>query len=158
MVWGRGAMVSPRRHARRCADVLPCLFLPLMIPAHLSERFLAQDAFVHWPPRASCSAPSGGGAVCDATKAVSISVAGAGTAAVNGVYERTGASSNGFHIFAKDSGHTLYRWGGAWRIGLQTHGLFYSEAVTGLAGPPLSGWLTQPNGTAPPPANFTCVF
>ena len=129
----------------------------------LQAALIKQHAFVHWPPRASCSAPAGPAAVCDAAKAVSISVNGAGTAAANGVYTRTGGSSDGFHVFAKDSGHVLYRWGpgrggGAWRIGLQGHGLFYSETATGLPGPPLTGWTTQPNGTQPAPNKFACTF
>jgi hypothetical protein len=139
--------------------------------AELQRELLAQGTFVHWPPRDNCSAPlppapappappaPPGPPVhekCEASKVSSITVQGAGTSAANGAYKKTEGASDGEPIFALDSGHELYRYGGRWRLGEQGHGLTYESLTANADGPPASkGWAVAAQGTAPTPV-FSC--
>ena len=92
----------------------------------------------------------------EASKVSSITVQGAGTSAANGAYKKTEGASDGEPIFALDSGHELYRYGGRWRLGEQGHGLTYGSLMANADGPPASkGWAVAAQGTAPTPV-FSC--
>ena len=128
--------------------------------AELQGELLAQHTFVHWPPRAKCTdplppppaPPAPVHEKCAASAVSAITVAGAGTKSVNGVYKKTSASANGFPIFRLDASHELYRYSGVWRLGEQGHGLSYvSTGVSGADGPPCSGWAESTKGMEPAP-------
>ena len=100
------------------------------------------------------SAPCLGGATvaCDADKAKSVTIAGAGDAKFNGVYIRDAPDDEqededgaaGQLSFSKDSSHQLYEYGGMWHLGETGVSVAYTSKVGGLDGPPMpSGWETE---------------
>jgi hypothetical protein len=108
--------------------------------------------------------PAGGnGPVCDANRATSITFAGAGTDAVNGVYKPTNASLDGFPVFQKlndgpDVVHSLHRFGGTWKLTDGGSTVFYAAtSAANLDGPPAGGsaWSATA-GSWPVPQNVTC--
>ena len=127
--------------------------------SELQKELLAQQTFVHLPPRDSCSSPlpptpappTPTPSKCAASAFSTVTVRNAGTAAVNGVYKKTSQQSDGFPIFQFDATHTLYRYGGKWRLGLSGHGLTYENTVPNADGPPQTGWVVAPSGSAPTP-------
>ena len=74
-------------------------------------------AFLQAVPDVPCFSASK--AACDASKASSVTIAGAGDAGFNGLYvkdEKRGMSG-GFPVFTKDAAHDLYRYGEMWHLG-----------------------------------------
>ena len=100
------------------------------------------------------------GPVCDAQKATEVTIAGAGTAAVNGVYKKTNErSSDGMPVFELDASHQLYRYAGQWKLAhLGTGPVYYVADSHDTAGPPRGGaasWSAEA-GALPPPSNVGC--
>lgn len=128
--------------------------------AELQRELLAQHTFVHWPVRDNCSSPIPPPAPppasvhekCAANRVTNISVHGAGTSSVNGVYTKeTVGTMDGMPMFRLDSSHFLYRWGGNWRLGNPGHGLTYECVVANADGPPNAEWTVSTLGAAPAP-------
>jgi len=73
-------------------------------------------AFLQAVPDVPCFSASK--AACNASKASSVAIAGAGDAGFNGLYvkdEKRG-TSDGFPVFTKDAAHYLHRYGGMWHL------------------------------------------
>ena len=118
-------------------------------------------AFLQVAEGAPCLARPG--AACDAAKASSVTIAGAGDPGFNGKYTATEGTAEGgrkqdgaMPMFAMDATHQLYRYGSMWHLGEMGTSVAYTATSGGLAGPPVpSGWQTSA-GIAPPPRSVTC--
>ena len=99
------------------------------------------------------------GPVCDTRKATAITISGAGTAAVNGVYKKKNESfSDGMPVFELDSSHQLYRYAGQWKLAhMGTGPVYYVADSHDTLGPPrgAASWSAE-SGTLPTPSHVGC--
>ena len=92
---------------------------------------------------------------------IAIVVAGAGTAAVNGKYLRTGSDSDGLPIFSLDDNHQLYSRDHIWRIAFKGDYLFYISHALDLMGPPEPSpdqWSASGKGEGAGPSSIVCEY
>jgi hypothetical protein len=78
---------------------------------------------------------------CDASKADSVVVAGAGVDGVNGVYHKTNRTEGPEPVFKLDAQHQLYSEHGIWRLAFPGTGTYYvGSTETGTMIPGEGGW------------------
>ena len=148
----------------RAVVALPCNHQPPAGPTAWSLKFPnprnGTGALLQAVKGAPCLAKAG--AACNAERAHSITIEGAGDAGFNGLYirderEQGGAVTQTKLIFTKDATHQLYQYDGMWHLGEMGTSVAYTSTTGGLNGPPVpAGWQTSGAGVAPPPRSITC--